>query len=140
MNSRPFRLNDALNVIVDKLFVFYGPVPQLAVSLIDRIVELPDTQPIRDMLCSILHEHKEFEQCGKLIPQQQMRYRINTHSLFLVYLLLWNLHYDIILSVLQIIWYSLWLLRLYDHSTSPNPMMFSSKACLLMIVILFFTI
>ena len=61
-------------MLTDQLFGFYGPAPQLAASLIDRIASLPDSQPYLDMLRSILHEHKEFEQCGKLIPQQQMRF------------------------------------------------------------------
>ena len=76
LSARPSRLHDVLNVITDQLFGFYGPAPQLVASLIDRIAGLPDAQPLLNTLRSILHEHKEFEQCGKLIPQQQMRFEL----------------------------------------------------------------
>lgn len=71
---RDARLQDILGVIVNKLLLFYGPASQLAASLVDRIASFPREDAVLTMLHATLHEHKEFEQCAKLVPQQQMRW------------------------------------------------------------------
>ena len=70
---RDARLQDIIGVIVDKLLLFYGPVSQLAASLVDRIASFPKGDAVVTMLRTTLQTHKEFEQCAKLAAQQQMR-------------------------------------------------------------------
>ena len=67
------RQRDCLSILIEQLLLFYCPPQQVAYCLVVELITLPSCGCLRPILHQLLHERKEFDQCGKLVPQQQMR-------------------------------------------------------------------
>lgn len=72
------RLSDFLGVLVERLFLIYCPLQQVAYHFLIHIVHEPSIA----IVCSLLQHRKEFASCDKVITQQQMRYILLTNPYF----------------------------------------------------------
>ena len=62
------RRHDCLSILVDNLLLAFCSAQQTAYFLLVQL----ESSSVNDVLRTLLHSRREYEQCSRLVPQQQM--------------------------------------------------------------------